>query len=430
MARFRSRASASTLHAEGTPGPAAEVAAVQRRTMRVLVGVQVVGGLGVGSGLAVGGLLAAELSGSITLSGLATTMLTLGAALLALPLARLALRSGRRVGLGVGWAIAASGAVLAITAAVVGSFALLIAAMLAFGAGTATNLQSRYAATDLAGDATRARSLSVVVWATSAGAVLGPNLTGVGERVADAVGIPPLAGTLVFSAAAFTVSGVLIALLLRPDPLRVAFAARAAAASADSGPVAPPRRLVPALRALDPRGRLALLAIVAGHAVMVMVMTMTPVHLHHAGATLSVVGLTISLHVAGMYLLSPVAGWAADRFGRVPVILAGQGILLAAVVVSGVAGDREAVVMAGLTLLGLGWSAATVAGATLLAESVTPTERPQVQGASDLLMNLAGASGGAVSGVVLAQLGYAGLNALAGMLVVPVVLLAWSVRRG
>ena len=401
----------------------------QRRTLRVLVGAQIFGGLGMGAGLAVGGLLAADLSGSTTLSGLSTTMITLGAALFALPLAHLALRAGRRISLGAGWLIAMTGAGLGVVAGVIGSFALLVIGMLLFGSGTASNLQSRYAATDLATPRTRARSLAIVVWSTSVGAIAGPNLTGAGATVADGLGLPVLTGPLVFAAAAFFAGGVLTLVALRPDPLLTSIRQAADEVGADRAPPPPQSlRIVSAIRAMPAEGRLALLAIVLSHAVMVMVMTMTPVHLHHGGVALSVVGLTISLHVAGMYALSPVAGWLADTIGRIPVIVLGQAILAASLVVSGLAGHSEPVVMVGLVLLGLGWCCATVAGSTLLAESVAPPDRPRVQGTSDLLMNLMGASGGATSGALLAIGGFSGLNLAAGLLIVPVLAMALHVR--
>ncbi|MFE7119401.1 MFS transporter, partial [Streptomyces sp. NPDC057654] len=161
-------------------------------------------------------------------------------------------------------------------------------------------------------------------------------------------------------------------------------------------------------------------ALVIGHAVMVSVMTMTPVHLAHHGASLSVVGFTISLHIAGMYALSPLVGWAADRLGRVPVILLGQAVYVVATLLAGTSGGDRRAVTAGLFLLGVGWSCATVAGSTLLTESIDAAHRSEVQGVSDTLMNLVGAAGGALSGGLVAVVGYGGLNAAAAVLVLPV----------
>jgi MFS family permease len=174
---------------------------------------------------------------------------------------------------------------------------------------------------------------------------------------------------------------------------------------------------------------LGLAAIALSHTVMVSVMVMTPVHMRHEGATLNIVGLVISIHVFGMYALSPVVGWLADRFGRVPVILLGQLILVVAVVVAGTAGAHaHGVLGIGLFFLGVGWSCALVAGSTLLSESVDVAVRPGVQGAADFVMGVCGATGGALAGVVVGGPGYGALNALAGLLVAPVLVAAYAAR--
>jgi MFS family permease len=142
---------------------------------------------------------------------------------------------------------------------------------------------------------------------------------------------------------------------------------------------------------------------------MVALMSMTPVHLVHSGATLSVVGLTLSLHVAGMFALSPVFGVLADRLGRIPTIVGGQLLLFASAVITALGSHQTTTVMLGLSLLGLGWSASTVAGSALLNDAAPADRRLSLQGRSDLAMNLAGAVGGAVAGPMLAWLTYAGL---------------------
>ncbi|GAA4968465.1 MFS transporter [Yinghuangia aomiensis] len=408
----------------------AEVARIQRRTVRILVLAQVVGGVGVGSSLAVSGLLAEDLSGSQTWSGFAVTAITLGAGLFALPLARVADVRGRRMALSLGWSAATVGALGVILAAVLGWFPLLLAALVVFGAGSAANLQSRYAAADLADDRTRARSLAVVVWSTTLGAVVGPNLNTPGAAVGRTLALPELAGPYVFSAVAFAGGGAIMWVLLRPDPLLTSRRMASAASAGGPGPEAGASAARPkqagslrsswrVVRASRP-AMLALASVVLGHAVMVSVMAMTPVHMKHHGANLTIVGLTISLHIVGMYAFSPLVGWAADTVGRIPVIAVGQVVLLAAVLVAGLSGSTVPVTMTGLLLLGLGWSCSMVAGSSLLAESVPAAERPRVQGASDLLMNLFGAAGGAVAGSVLDVAGYGGLNAAAGLIVLPV----------
>ncbi|MDT0451178.1 MFS transporter [Streptomyces hesseae] len=410
----------------GSPPGTPDLAAVQRHTVRVLMTAQVVAGVGMGSMLSSGGLLVENLTGSRSVAGLATTLTTLGAALMSVPLAALSRARGRRAGLGTGWLVAAAGAVVVLAGAGLRAPVPTLLGMLLIGAASAANLQSRYAATDLAEPEARAGALSLVVWATTVGSVLGPNLSGPGEAVARPLGLPGPAGTFVFSVGAFVAGWAVIRTWLPT----------AAAKAPRSAQTAPPRfrtrmRAAAGHVLASPAALTGLGALVVGHAVMVSVMTMTPVHLAHHGASLSVVGLTISLHILGMYGLSPLVGRAADRLGRIPVILAGQAVFAAATVLAGTAGGRQWPVTAGLFLLGVGWSCATVAGSALLSESVAAEHRSETQGLSDMLMNLVGAAGAALSGVVLAGYGYGGLNAAAAALVLPVSALAlyFALRR-
>ncbi len=397
----------------------------QRRVIRILVVAQVLGGVGAGATLSLGALLAAETSGSSAWSGMAATMATLGAAAAALPLAALAQRSGRRVSLSLGAVIAGAGALLAIAAASLSFFPLLLVALVLLGAGSATGLQARFAATDLATEQTRGRSLAVVVWSTTIGAVLGPNLFEPGEAVAGVLGIPPLSGGFVFSAVAQFGAAAVYSLGLRPDPLLTALRRQGSERRADSP--APEKRGGLTILAGNPAARYAVVSIAVSHAAMVSLMSMTPVHLHDHGAGLTVVGLTISLHVAGMYALSPVFGWAADRAGSTRGILIGQVLLIAALLVAWRGADSEAWVTVSLVLLGLGWSACLVSASALLAGAVGITERASVQGSSDLVMNLAGATGGALAGPALVLLGYSGLGLAAAVLVGTV--LMWTLTR-
>ena len=376
---------------------------------------QVMAGLGMGATLSMGAILAGRLSGSDAWSGMAATMSTLGAALAAIPLSRLASRFGRRVSLTTGALLAASGAVVTIASTITGWFPLLLVGLALVGVGTAVNLQSRFAATDLAEKATRGRDLSLVVWATTVGAVSGPNLITPGEALGSFVGLPELSGPFLFTVMAQTLAAVVYFVGLRPDPLKVAMARAATAAASGSAAgddtLDIPRQI-----------RLALIAIALSHATMVSVMAMTPVHLVNHGASLAIVGFTISLHIAGMYALAPVFGVLADRLGRIPTIVIGQIILAGSLAMTGFGSENELAVVIGLVLLGLGWSAATVSGSTLLTESTALARRPKVQGVSDLIMSGMGALGGALSGVVLSLVGYDGLSFVALGLVVTVLI--------
>jgi MFS family permease len=399
-------------------------AAVQRRTLRVLSAAQVLGGVAVGSAISVSGLIAEDVSGSTALSGLAQTSNVLGAAVAALPMSRLMSARGRRPGLVGGYLVALAGAGLMIVGTAQTSFGLVVLGALLQGVATTANLQSRFAAADLAEPMHRGRALATVVWATTIGVVLGPNLTGPGASVARTVDLPDLAGPVLFSVVAFAMAAAVVHLGLRPDPL---LTARRIAGTHDDDHSVPLSQSVRAVRSAPP-ALLAMIAIAVAHTVMVSVMVMTPVHMRHEGAELELVGLVISLHVTGMFAFSPVVGWLVDRAGRVPVIVLGNVVLLCAVLVSGTT-DDHGVLGGGLLLLGLGWSCVLISGSTLLSESVDVGVRPGVQGLSDFVMGMCGAAGGALAGVVVDLSGYGLLNALSGVLVLPVLVLVMATRR-
>jgi MFS family permease len=406
-----------------TPG-GVEVARIQRRTLRLLFVAQMISGVGVAVGASVGALLAADLAG-VGPSGLAQSANVVGAALFALPAAALVRRRGRRPSLAAGYFVAALGSLLIVAAAVRGSVPLLFVGFFLFGGASAAGYQARYAAVDLSPAALRSRQLSLIVWATTVGAVIGPGLAAPAGAVLNRFGIPTLAGPFVFSALLFGLSALLLVLLLRPDPAVVARTLAESPAPAAPGGIGM-RAALPFILSRGPV-RLGAGAMAAGHVVMVGVMTMTPVYVrdagHDAAHTLRIVGLVLSAHIAGMFAFSPVFGWLADKLGRPPVIGVGIGLLLAACAVAGTAGHHPAGLSGGLMLLGLGWSATMVAGATLLSEAVPAELRPSAQGLSDLLMGLAGASAGALSGVIVELWGYPKLTFLAALTTVPLVAL-------
>jgi MFS family permease len=388
------------------PGP--EIGRIQRRTVRVLVAGQILGGLGFGATASIGSVLATEVSGSEAWAGAAATLSTLGAAAAAVPLASLARGAGRRTALATGILTSTVGAVLIVLAAGLGLFPLLLVGFALLGVGAAVNLQTRFAATDLASPRHRGRDLSLVVWSTTIGAVVGPNLFGPGQAIAEAYSMPPLTGSFVIAVVAQVLAAALFLVGLRPDPYLVSRALPAA----PTAPATPGRVSARSLVIL------AIASVAGSHAVMVAVMSMTPVHLTHGGATLTIIGLTISLHVAGMFALSPVFGWLSDRMGRIRTVLLGQGILAVAVVITASAGHSTVAVTVGLILIGLGWSATTVSGSALITDLTSGAARTRAQGRTDLVMNLSGAIGGAAAGPVLALVGYAGLALWAGVLVV------------
>ena len=405
---------------ETSTHPQDDLRRLQRRTVAVLSLGQILGGVAFGATISLGAVLAAEISGDEAFSGLATAAVTLGTAAFAAPLAAFARRRGRRPALTTGMAVALAGVALVVVGAAASLFPLLLFAFALIGAGQASNLQSRFAATDLATAASRGRDLSIVVWATTIGAVLGPNLVGPGEALGALMGMPALTGPYLFTVAGQGLAILLYLAALRPDPLLTAQAAVAADRSGATRPIAGTDR---------PRvARYAIVVVAAAHGVMVSVMAMTPVHLLHHGATLTIVGVTISLHIAGMYALAPVFGILADRWGRMPTILLGQALLAASLVLAFLGQDSTVAVTFALVLLGLGWSAATVAGAALLTEATDEARRTRRQGLSDTVMSLVGAGGAIAAGVILGWIGYGGLALVVGMGVLVAVALAPTAR--
>lgn len=401
-----------------------DLAAAQRRTVRVLAAGQVLTGVAFGATLSLGALLAADLSGQEALSGFATAAVTLGAALTAIPLARLAGRRGRRVALTTGNVAALIGIVVVIAAAGLRLFPLLLVGIALIGAGNAATLQSRFAATDLSSTARRGRDLATVVWATTVGGVVGPLLLAPGELIGASVGMPRLTGAYLFSFAAQVCAFALYVLVLRPDPLLLAQRLDREKTASASAPA--PQADRPGL------ARFAMLAVAASHVTMASVMAMTPVHLSHIVAPDAVtlaVGVTIAAHVFGMYGLSPVFGALADRFGRIRVIVLGQVLLAASLAVAATMPDSQAGVLVALVLLGLGWSAATVSGAALLTEATPLALRPRRQGRSDTLMTACAAVGSVLAGLILGAVGYDGLALWALVPVSTVCLSAILLRR-
>lgn len=382
----------------------------RRRTLQTLSAAQIVAGVGVAGAVPAGALLVYDISGSDALSGLAQTFAVTGAALMAIPLARLTARGGRRLAVGVGYSIAALGAFLAVAGGTVRFLPLMLLGTLCAGAGSAAAYQLRFAAVDLSLPEHRGRDLSIVMWAGTVGSVLGPNLLDWSGGNAKALGLPALVGPYLFSGTCLLVALGIMLTFLRPDPYLYAVELEG---RDTPHPHRSLRHAITLIRA-SRQAQLAITAIVAGHIAMVSIMVMTPVHMQHYDATLRIIGLVISVHILGMYALSPVMGMLSDRWGRVNVIRLGVVILVASAITAATANPHHSMQLGvGLFLLGLGWSATIVAGSTLLSESVSIADRPSIQGASDLFMNGSGALGGALAGVVIATLGYTALCVLA-----------------
>ena len=400
----------------------------QKRTIGSLSTGQIFSGIAVAGAVPAGSLLAASVAGTESAAGLAQTSGVVGAAVLALPLARIALGRGRRPALTLGYAIGAIGAIVVIIGAVVSMVGIILVGCFLVGVASAASYQARYAAMDLATAGSRGRSLSLVVWAGTIGAILGPNLLNASGNAALAIGLPQLTGPYLVAVLCLGIAAIVLFVFLRPDPYLMSVQRRV-----DAGETVNER---PRLRdGIDhlrsrPLAVFGIAVVSIGHVVMVMVMVMTPVYMAHVDVSLQLIGLVISVHVAGMYALSPVVGWAVDRLGRMPVVLIGLGILGLSCVIAGLAPSDSVVQLGiGLFLLGLGWSCTLIAGSAIVTDQTDPDERPSVQGLSDLSMNVAGAVGGALAGLIVMVASYGWLCAAALVPVVGLAVLALGVRR-
>ncbi|WP_093154755.1 MFS transporter [Saccharopolyspora antimicrobica] len=381
----------------------------------MLVTAQILSGAGLAAGITVGALLAQDMLASTSLSGLPSALFTIGSAATAVIVGRVSQRLGRRVGLSVGYAAGAAGSSGVVIAAATGNVVLLFISLFVYGAGSATNLQARYAGADLAAPQQRGRAVSTVLVATTVGAVAGPNLVTATGGLAASLGLPQLAGPFILASVAYAAAAAVLWVMLRPDPLTTARTLAAEAPQSQEESRDP---------ATSHRAHLALGAsvMVLTQVVMVAIMTMTPVHMQHHGHDVSAAGLVIAVHIAGMYLPSPFSGLLVDRFGRLAVAAASGLTLLGAGLVAALAPPQSTWLLAlALGLLGLGWNFGLISGTTIITDAVPLATRAKVQGKIDVSIALAGAGGGMASGMVVAASSYSVLAVIGGVVALAII---------
>jgi MFS family permease len=379
-----------------------------------LFAAQVCGATAHSLSMAVGGIMAATITGTNTTSGLPVGVAALGAALASWPLARWMAFAGRRPGLALGYALGGVGTVMGMIGVTVHNFSLFLLGMTLFGLGSTSNLLARYAAADVSPGARRGRAMGFIVWGSAGGAIIGPNLLAPALALGNLLGIDRAASAFLISVAGYGVAALLIELFLRPDPLAVA---RELQADAEQGrPVGASRSLGAILS--DVRVQIALATLAIGQFVMISTTSTSPVYLHDQGHPVQIIGIATSLHLGGMYVTSPLSGWLADRFGRLPTIGGGALLLIGATTLAGfVPGTDSPLVILGLFLNGVGWNLAFVAGSALLTDALSPRERASTQGLADLVMGSMGALGSTAGGLILGVWGFTILNVAGAALV-------------
>jgi MFS family permease len=401
-----------------------DVRAHRGKLMVTLFAAQVCGSTGHSMALAVGSIVAAAITGTNTWSGLPVAVGALGGALASWPLARFMDRSGRRPGLALGYGLAVVGAALGIMGLAVRSFALLLGGMALFGVASASNLLARYAAADVSPGSERGRAMGLIVWGSTVGSVVGPNLMAPALWLGGLIGVPDAASPFLVSLGGYGLAALLVQAFLRPDPLALG---RTLQDAPPAGAVSRPGSLGAALA--DARVQVALGTLAISQLVMIGTTSTSPVYLHDQGHHVGTIGLAVSLHLGGMYVASPLSGWLCDRFGRLSMIGLGAVVLTGAVLLAGLVPGREgALVILGLFLNGVGWNLAFVAGSALLTDALAPADRASIQGFADLVMGSMGFLGSTAGGVVLGRWGFPILNLAGAVLVLAPLAAAWRRR--
>jgi MFS family permease len=392
---------------------------LRRRTVASLVTGVALGSTGHIAAVTIATIIAADLAGSTAWAGVPGAAVVLGAALGSTLLSRLMVRRGRRAGLTTGYIVGVGGALIATVAVIWHSLPVLLAGTTLIGFGNSSNQLSRYTAADLYPIARRASAIGIVVWGATFGAVVGPNLVGFAGGLGERIGLPPYAGAYLLPIVFVGAAALLSFTLLRPDPYALA---DRSSMREDDRPAAGPS-IERILR--RPNVPVAIVALVTGQVVMVLIMTMTPLHMTQHGHGLTAVGLVISAHTFGMFALSPLSGRLTDRYGSIRVVLAGLAVIAVSAVLSAAAPpDGGALLFIALFLLGYGWNLGYVAGSTLLTAGLPLAERTRIEGVTDSLIWSSAAAASLGSGLVVAAASYAILGLLgAALVIVP----AWIV---
>ncbi|ADG05552.1 MFS transporter [Kyrpidia tusciae] len=404
-----------------------------RKTIGIVIASQIFGGAGLAAGITVGALLAQNMLGTDRYAGIPAALFTLGSAAAAFLVGRLSQRLGRRIGVATGFLAGGIGSIGVVSAAIFHILPLFFISLLVYGAGTATNLQARYAGTDLALPTQRAKAISAAMVFTTFGAVAGPNLVNITGRVATSLGAPALSGPFMLATVAYILAGLALLLFLRPDPLVVAKAIADVERSKENQSTGTGTKV--AEEGIHKPGViLGATVMVLTQIVMIAIMTMTPVHMKHYGHGLGEIGLVIGIHIAAMYLPSPITGFLVDKYGRTMMFyISGVTLLLAGLVAAFAPGQSMVLLILALALLGLGWNFGLISGTAAIVDATPPQIRAKTQGTVDVLIALAGSSGGALSGMVVAQSSYATLSLAGGflsLLLIPVIVWSKSQKKG
>lgn len=391
---------------------------IARRTTLILFLAQSLASAGFIAAATLNAILGAKLGGGAAWAGVPSAVYLLGGAFAASAWGYLMDGIGRRNGIALGLAIGVAGTGLVIFSIDHVLLVGFLIGMLLMGVANAAIVLGRFAAAEVNPPERRGAAISIVVLGGTFGSVFGPLIVGPAGALIKTIGLDELSGAYAASLILFALAALLVFVALRPDPLDVGREVSRLYPHANADGQARPIWTI--LR--QPQAFAALMSMVLGQVVMVAVMVITSLHMKNHDHMLTDIATVISAHTFGMYAFSIISGWLTDKWGRAQVILTGAVVLLLSCLTAPLSPDVLPLAVS-LFLLGLGWNFCFVGGSTLLADQLSPAERARTQGANDLLVGLAAASGSLTAGITFAVLGYALVAAVgAGLSLIPIFL--------
>jgi MFS family permease len=404
-----------------------DLSRVARRITWVLFANQSLASAGFIASATINSIIGAKLGGSASYAGVPSAVYQLGAAFAASAWGYIMDRTGRRNGMVAGLIIGVIGNALVLVAIGISSFFLFLIGMVLMGITNAAVVLGRFAAAEVNPPEKRGAAISNVVLGGTFGAIVGPLLVGPVGNLAHTLGMDELAGAYIATLVLFALSSVVVFIGLRPDPRDLGKQVAAAHPDRAVNATGVARPIMEILR--QPAALVAVSAMALGQVVMVAIMVITSLHMSDHQHNLRDISAVIASHTFGMFAFSVISGRLADRWGRGPVILTGAFTLLLACITAPLSPNVLPLAVA-LFLLGLGWNFCFVGGSALLADQLSPLERSRTQGANDLLVGLASATGSLGSGIVFAASNYTVIAIVSGVLaLVPLFMTLFWIRR-
>lgn len=388
-----------------------------RRNTWLLFTTQAMLSTGLSMASQLGSLIIYSLTHSKSLAGLPTALHYVAIASIAYPAGRFMDRRGRRPGLVLGYLIAGVGAAAVAAAVAAHLVAAYLVGIIVLSLGAGMGMLTRAAVADMYPAERRAGAVGFVVAGGLVGGIAGPGLVALGDRIAPAIRIDPLAVPYGFLVAALAIAA-LIASRLRPDPREISqrLTDYFPEAASPEGTVARGRDATVAEIVTSRPAQAAMIALACAQAAMAMLMATSSLMMHFHGHSINAISFALMAHVLGMFGLSAPVGRLADRIGRRPVLIGGALLSASSGLVFTLGVDSAVIASMAFYLVGLGWCLAFVSGTALLGDLSGPATRARVVGINDLFTNVAAMAAALLGGVFLARGGEVTVGIMAAVL--------------